>query len=85
MADDKTLSQKIVDVSNVLQEWESMRPIATGVTSLVNEYGEVIDDIGQFLSVVGFVWNIYSNMEKAKENAAQQQAMANDIKRAGAL
>jgi hypothetical protein len=84
MEDDKTLSQKIVDVNNVLKEWESMKPIATGVNNLVNEYGEVIDGIGQFLSVVGLVWNIYSNMEKAKENAAQQQAMAEDIKRAGA-
>ncbi|CAI7678254.1 unnamed protein product [Penicillium pancosmium] len=82
MEDDKTLSQKIVDVNNVLKEWESMKPIATGVNNLVNEYGEVINGIGQFLSVVGLVWNIYSNMEKAKENAAQQQAMVEDIKRA---
>jgi hypothetical protein len=75
MADDKTLSEKLLDSATALGKWKEMEPIVNEAKSLVNEYSEIIDGVGSVSAVVGFVWNIYSNMEKAKENAAQQQAM----------
>lgn len=85
MADDKTLSETIIERSDALRSWEAMQPFVDEVKSLVEEYSEVIDGIGQFFSVVGFVWGIYSDMEKAKENAAQQKAMVDEITKAGAF
>mgnify|MGYP001583605859 CR=1 FL=1 len=84
MADDKTLSETIIDSTAALQKWDEIKPFATGMASLVDEYSEIIDGVGSVFTVVGFVWNIYSNMEKAKENAAQQQAMVLQITQAGA-
>jgi|TARA_R110002003_G_scaffold239_1_gene17191 hypothetical protein len=85
MADDETLSKKIIKSAEALQKWEEMRPLVAPVKSLVDEYGDVIDGIGQFFGVVGFVWDIYSGMEKAKDDAAQQQAMVQQITKAGEL
>ena len=88
MADDKdkTLSETIIyDIAVVSQRWEAMRPIADEATSLVKEYSEWIDGFGKVFTVVGFFWDIYSDMEKAKENAAHQQAMVQNINKAGAF
>ena len=83
MADDKTLSETIIDQATVLQQWDEMRPITDEVKSLVQEYSQLIDGISSAFAVVGFIWNIYSNMEKAKQSAAQQQNMVHQITRAG--
>lgn len=86
MADDKTLSETIInDIAVVSQKWEAMKPIADEPTSLVNEYSELIDGFGKVFTVVGFFWDIYSDMEKAKENAAHQQAMVENITKARAF
>ncbi|OTA07202.1 hypothetical protein A9Z42_0080510 [Trichoderma parareesei] len=82
MADDKALSEKIISQAEALQQWGAIEPYVTGVTSFVEEYREIIDGVGNVFAVVGFVWNIYSEIEKAKENAAQQQAMVTQIIRA---
>ncbi|GFF99979.1 hypothetical protein IFM53868_10555 [Aspergillus udagawae] len=82
MADDneKKLSETIIyDIAVVSQKWEAMKPIAAEATSLVKEYSEWIDGFGKVFTVVGFFWGIYSDMEKAKENAAHQQAMFENI------
>lgn len=84
MADDETLSETIINSAAALQKWKEIEPFTTEMTSLVNEYSEIIDGVGNVFAVVGFVWNIYSNMEKAKEDAAQQQPMVLQIQRAGA-
>ena len=86
MADDKTLSETIIkDIAVVSQKWEAVKPFADEATSLVNEYSEWIDGFGKVFTVVGFFWDIYSDMEKAKENAAHQQAMVDNITKAGAF
>lgn len=84
MEDDKTLSERIITSADALRQWKEMKPLATEMTSLVEEYGAVIDGIGKVFAIVGFFWDIYSNMEKAKQDAAQQQAMVDQITRAGA-
>ena len=85
MSDDESLSKTIVSTAVALKKWNAMEPIATQVTSLVNEYSEVIDAVGTVYVVVGFVWNIYSSMEKAKDDAAQLQAMVKQITNAGEI
>jgi adenylyl- and sulfurtransferase ThiI len=84
MADnDKKLSEKIIRTADALQNWDLVKPYAKEVTSLIKEYSEIIDGVGSVFSVVGFVWSIYSNMEKAKDTAAEQQAMVEQITQAG--
>jgi hypothetical protein len=87
MADDKdkALSEKIIDdIAVVSQKWAEMKPIADEAESLVKEYREWIDGFGKVFTVVGFFWDIYSEMEKAKESAAKQQAMVDNITKASA-
>ena len=83
MADDKTLSEKIIVAAEAAQKWETVAPLVTEMKSIVEEYSEVIDSFGQVFTIVGIVWNIYSDMEKAKREAAQQQAMVSQIINAG--
>lgn len=82
-AEDETLSKTIIEATEVaakvLQRWDAMKPIASEVTELVADYSVAIDTIGSIFGVIDFVWDIYSNLEKAKENAAQQQAMVHQI------
>jgi len=86
---DEKLSEKIIesiDAAGDLLRWSlEVAPIVDEASSLVDEYSEVTDEFASAFSVVGVVWNIYSNMEKAKENATQQQAMVSQITRAGKL
>jgi hypothetical protein len=87
MADDrdKSLSQRIIyDITEVSQNWAVMKPIADEATSLVTEYSAWIDGFGKFFTVVGFFWGVYSDMEKAKESAANQRAMVESIMKASA-
>lgn len=82
---DKTLSEKIIEASEALQEWNNVvAPYANTVQSLVEEYGDVIDGIGTVFAVVGVVWDIYSKMEKAKADAAEQKAIVEKITKASA-
>jgi hypothetical protein len=80
MANDKTLSERIitrvVDGLHVLQ-WKAMGLIVSETTSLVNEYREVTDGIGTVFSVVGYVWNIYSSMEKARRSPRSSRPWSN--------
>ncbi|KAK0613704.1 hypothetical protein B0T14DRAFT_591643 [Immersiella caudata] len=78
-SDDKTLSERILVSAEAMQQWKAMEPIANELASLVNEYREVIDGIGTVFSFVGFFWNIYSGMEKAKGEAAKQQALVKQV------
>ncbi|KAK5400787.1 hypothetical protein LTR06_011247 [Exophiala xenobiotica] len=82
MSDDKTLSETLTNSAEALQRWNAIEPYATEVKGILDEYREIIDSVGSVFTAVDFVWNIYSNLEKAKENAAQQQAMAQQIIRA---
>jgi len=66
MADDKTLSEQILSSADALQKWKAMEPITDEMKSLVGQYRETIDGIGTFFGVFGFVWKIYSSMEKSK-------------------
>ncbi|KAK5788095.1 hypothetical protein VI817_009053 [Penicillium citrinum] len=75
MTDEKTLSETIISMNEALEKWNSMKPVVDEVDSIVKEYGELIDSVGKVFTVVGFVWDIYSNMEKAKEDAARLQNM----------
>lgn len=83
MADDKTLSETILKGADALSKWEEMEPVANELTSLVKEYSEIIDGVSSAFAVVGFFWNIYSSMEKAKDNTARQQEMVQQITSAG--
>jgi hypothetical protein len=55
MSDDKTLSESIIVSAQALEQWGLVEPYATGVTSLVKEYSEIIDGVGGVFTVVGFV------------------------------
>lgn len=81
--DDKTLSETLISSATALQKWEEIRPVATDFIDLVNEYHDVIDGVSTVFGIVGFVWSIYSNLEKSKQEMAQQQAMIQQITRAG--
>lgn len=83
MTDEKTLSETIISMNEALEKWNSMKPVVDEVNSIVKEYGELIDSVGKVFTVVGFVWDIYSNMEKAKEDAARLQNMIQQITSAG--
>ena len=64
MADivDVTLSKKLIKSEEAVKGWKEIEPYATKFTSVVEEYGEIIDGVGTVFSVVGFVWDIYSKM-----------------------
>lgn len=83
MADDKELSEKILTSAQALQQWEEMEPFVNEMKSVVQEYSKAIDIFGQVFGVIGAVWDIYSDMENAKREAAQQRAMVSQIINAG--
>jgi hypothetical protein len=83
MADDKTLSETLIDKAVALQKWEAVAPIAAEVASVVKEYREVIDGVSSAFGIVRVVWNIFSSIEEAKEDAAKQKAMVDQITKAG--
>ncbi|KAL4862356.1 hypothetical protein BDV12DRAFT_203144 [Aspergillus spectabilis] len=85
MADDKTLSETVIEIDKMLEKWEATKPFAIELTSLVDEYSQVIDGFGKVFAVISVVWNIYLSMEKVKENAVQQQAMVDRITKAATV
>lgn len=80
---DKTLSETLIEQAQALEKWDEVKTFATEMENLVSEYSELIDSVSTVFTVVGFVWNIYSNIEKAKEDAAQREDMVKKITQAG--
>ncbi|KAJ5880168.1 uncharacterized protein N7473_011221 [Penicillium subrubescens] len=79
MEEDQRLSEKIIQTADALKDWDGVKDLVDETTSLVNKYREVIDGVSSIFTVIGAVWDIYSSMEKAKEDAARQQDMVKQI------
>lgn len=82
--DDQLLSETIIsDWKRVAARWKAQEPLTNDLTNIVEEYKGLIDGVSTVFGVVGHVWNIYSSMEKEREEAAARQAMCQHITQAG--